>query len=79
MNQLLPGKDKALHKKHNAAIKELYTKHGVGRTVKQKLAFWDSQHPDGYSISHDPNDEQKVAILELCWLTEKFVADFPHC
>lgn len=79
MNPLSSVKDTEVRKKHTAAIKELYASHGVGRTIKHKLAFWNSQYPGGYTISHDPNDKQKVAILELCWLTDKFVADFPHC
>lgn len=70
---------KLLKKKHDKAIKELYSKHGVGSTIKHKLAFWDSQYPEGYVITHNPSNKQKVAVLELCWLTDKFPADFPHC
>lgn len=75
----LTKEQREIKQKHDAAIKEWYAKHGVGNTIKHKLAFWDSQYPGGYTISHDPDDKTKVAVLELCWLTDKFPGDFVHC
>ena len=68
-----------IKKKHHAAIVELYRKHGVGKTTKQKLAFWESRHPHGYSISHNPTDKGKVVVFEACWCVEEFPADFIMC
>lgn len=68
-----------LEDKHEQALKELYRKHGVGETITHKLAFWESQHPHGYCISHNPNDQTRVAVLELSWLVDNYPADFPSC
>lgn len=64
---------------HQKAIDDLYEEHGVGKTIKNRLAFWNKQYPDGYSISHNPTDRQTVIILELCFLTDTFPQDFPSC
>jgi hypothetical protein len=65
--------------KHAKAIRELYKKNGVGRTVEQRFAYWEAQNPDGYSISHSPTTQQKVWVFEMCWLTDHFPQDFIFC
>lgn len=60
---------------HREALEELYSSKGVGDTVQHRLAFWEST-TDGYSISHNPTDEQKVAVFEATWLVENFPKDF---
>ena len=62
---------------HTDALEDFYKKHGVGKSIKHKFAFWKSQHPDGYSISHNPTKKQAIHVVELGWLVEKFPADFP--
>jgi hypothetical protein len=62
--------------KHSKALRTLYVTNGVGRKVKQRLAYWEAQNPDGYSISHNPTDQQKVWVFESCWLFDKFPQDF---
>lgn len=65
--------------KHRKALTELYANHGVGRTVKQRLAYWESTCPSGYSISHNPTDKMKVAYFEQSWLSDQFPKDFKFC
>ena len=65
--------------KHRLAISDVYLNHGVGETTEHKLAFWRSQHPDGYSISHGPSPETEVAVMETSWLCDKFPEDFQLC
>lgn len=65
-------------KKHDQAIAKHYTEHGVGRTIKQRLAYWEST-VDGYSISHNPTDKQKVGVFETIWLMDKYPKDFVFC
>ena len=65
--------------KHKKALKELYTKNGVGKLVEQRLAYWESTVPGGYSISHSPPDWVKVAIFEQCWLVDHYPKDFKFC
>ena len=65
--------------KHRRALKELYAKYGVGKTIKQRLAYWESTFPKGYSISHNPTNAQKVSVFEVCWLTDQFPKDSHFC
>ena len=66
-------------RRHRKALRELYRSKGVGRTVKQRLAYWESTVPDGYSISHNPTDAQRVAVFETSWLCDQFPQDFHFC
>lgn len=63
---------------HHTALSELYKSKGVGRTVAQRLKFWESQEP-GCNFSHNPTDAQKVGCFELSWLVQQFPKDFPSC
>ena len=47
---------------HHTALSELYKSKGVGRTVAQRLKFWESQEP-GCNFSHNPTDAQKVGCF----------------
>ena len=69
-----------MKKKHNLAIKDYYTKNGVGRTYKQKHAFWNNLHPNTH-ISHFDltDDKMRTKAFELMWLCESFPEDFPSC
>ena len=80
------AEEKANRKKHDAAMKEYYAKKGIGRSLKQKYAFWHNgaMEKGGYSISHMPDDPKEamkytVAVFELLWITNTFCEDFPHC
>jgi hypothetical protein len=64
---------------HKKAPNNLYTTHGVGKSIKQRLAYWESTCPDGYHITHDPTDKQKVVVFEICWLVDHFPKDFTFC
>lgn len=66
-----------IRRKHLKAIKANYVKHGVGRTIKHKLAYWEAtdKYKDGYTITHNPSDKQKVAVFEMCWLVDTFPQD----
>jgi hypothetical protein len=69
--------------KHAKALRELYKKNGVGRTVAQRFAYWEAQNPDGYSISsfpyHKLTTQLKVWVFEAGWLTDQFPQDFVFC
>lgn len=49
---------------------EMYTENGVGKSAKQRHAFWNKQNPNTY-ISHvDPSDDvMRVKSFEFLWLT----------
>jgi hypothetical protein len=64
---------------HIPALQKHYESHGVGDTTKHKLAFWESTCPDGYSISHNPSDEQRVAVFESCWIDDNYPQDAIFC
>jgi hypothetical protein len=68
-----------MKKDHKIALNLLYGKFGVGSTTKHKLAFWESRHPDGYSISHNPTDKVKVEIFQMVYLVDEFPKDFISC
>ena len=67
--------------KHRKALTDLYKSHGVGRLINQRFKFWESQHPDGYSISHNPTEKMSVAVFEMSWLVDqaRFNKDFVVC
>ncbi len=70
--------------KHEKAMTDFYTSHGIGDTYKHKKAFWDSQHADGYYISHVPEDDDEAdkyisRVCEMTWISDKFPEDFIHC
>jgi hypothetical protein len=72
--------DKAVaQQRHCSALADLYRSHGVGETTEHKLAFWQSQHPGGYSISHNPMPETEVSVMETSWLCDQFPTDFEMC
>lgn len=64
---------------HCSALAELYRSRGVGDTTEHKLSFWKSQHPSGYSISHNPTPEAEIAVMEMSWLCDQFPNDFEMC
>lgn len=70
-----------LPRRYQVALAALYREHGVGRTVDQRLAYWESTCPDGYFMSHDPEDALKVRLFEVSWLSDqpRFMAEFPAC
>ena len=65
---------------HQKALDELYEKAGVGKTYKQRHAYWNSVEPNT-SISHfDLNDHiHRTRAFEMCWLTMHFPQDFNFC
>lgn len=71
----------AILAKHTKALQELYDKHGVGDTARRRYHFWDSQHPNGWNISHiNRNDHARVvAVFEASWLADQFPEDFEFC
>ena len=50
----------------------------VGDTTAHKLKFWEAKVGE-YYISHNPTDEQKVAVMELSWLADQFPQDMLFC
>ena len=66
---------KETRKKHVKAIKDFYTKHGVGSTLKQKYAFWES-HFGPCGFSHNPTLKTMVSIQEQVWLHDEYPQDF---
>lgn len=60
---------------HREALESLYQSAGVGDTLAHKFAFWNREGP-GTFISHNPTDEQTVAIHEIAWLADRFPSDF---
>ena len=68
-------KTSGLPRKFSSALSKYYVSQGVGRTVKQRLAHWESQGQFGYS--HNPTDKQKLGMHELSWLSDNFPMDFP--
>lgn len=75
----LTAEELEIFNKHQAALEAYYDAHGVGETTKHRLKFWESQHPGGYYMSHDPNDEQRVAVFEMTWLADNFPQDMKFC
>ena len=68
---------KDLAEKHQRALLKFYRDHGVNDIPTARFAFWESQHPDGYSISHVKTKRDKVKVFELTWLVDHFPQDFP--
>ena len=71
-----PEGEEQIRIKHENAIKELYESNGVGDTDKCKFAFWEKQHPNGYSISHNPDMQTAIGIFEFTYLVELYPCDF---
>lgn len=72
--------DKKVAKKHKAAINEVYEKHGVGQSARQKHAFWTSQYPTVNIRGIDAsNYKARTKIFETYWLGEEFPSDFQYC
>lgn len=70
---------KVIQELHQTALANHYTTHGVSDTVKHKLAYWESTCPNEYSISHNPSDEQSVAVFEACWINDNYPQDAILC
>ena len=69
---------------HKKALEKFYKFHGVGKLVNQRFKFWESQNPDGWSISFngmtkEPTKKQYVAVFEESWLVGEFPQDFHYC
>lgn len=69
---------KNIEKKHYKTIRDLYKENGVGRSIKQRLAFWRKREGDFY-IPHNPTEAQIVAICEEVYLFQLFPSDFAAC
>lgn len=59
-------------KECRSVLKKLYEKHGVGRTTHQRLNFWESRHPYGYTMTEvkNPDEKEKVSIFESSWIDD---------
>lgn len=69
---------KSWPKKYKTVLNELYESHGVGKTVKQKRAFWDKEYPNCY-ITHARNNREWVKAMELFYVVEIFPEEFKFC
>lgn len=67
--------NKQVYNKFQKALAKLYKDHGVGDTIQHKLAFWNKKEP-GTFISHNPTNDQRVAVHEAGWLLNKYPSDF---
>lgn len=65
--------------KFQKAINDLYESHGVGSEHKQKVAFWNSRDPDVFITHCDHGDEMWLSVMEVSYLSDLFVEDFPRC
>jgi hypothetical protein len=68
--------EKEIKDKHKQAIDALYYSHGVGESDICKFKFWESRHPNGYSISHNPDMQTAIGIFEFTYLVELYPCDF---
>lgn len=64
--------------KHSSALRNLYEENAVDDTIEHRIAFWRSQHPNGYSISHNLTEEMEINVMEMCWLVDNFPCDFDY-
>lgn len=68
--------EKEIKDKHEQAIDALYYSHGVGESDICKFKFWESRHPNGYSISHNPDMQTTIDIFEFTYLVDLYPCDF---
>ena len=63
---------------HREALETFYKSRGVGDTVEQRQACWDTFNGVS-SVSKEVSAETKLALCEQSWLIEQFPADFDFC
>ena len=68
-------------RKYQHALAVLYREAGVGRTVRQRLAYWNKECPNTniYCGVGAVPDALQVAVHESSWLSDRFPMDFRFC
>lgn len=74
-----PEQHKVIRAYQQVALEVLYMERGVGDSIAQKLKFWESTCPDGYSMSHNPSDKMKVTVFEESWIVNNYPQDAILC
>lgn len=66
--------------KYRKPLDELYKENGVGRSAKQRHAFWNKKQPFTNMTHIDPDDDaMRVKVFEYSWIVDLFPKDFVFC